>query len=117
MLGNAHNDNINNYFFQAFGRVCLMGVRTVICLSLFTCLFIYLFLKGVSFWVFLPLCFYCHKLLFHIFGDTFLCRIDVHLGPQITLKISAWMVKNLKALKRNISLTEALIIVGFSPLS
>ena len=28
-----HNDN--NLFFQVFGYVCLMGVRAVICLSLF----------------------------------------------------------------------------------
>ena len=50
-----HNDN--NLVFQVFGCVCLMGIRAVICLSLFIHLFIYL---GSIFLGFLPLCFYCH---------------------------------------------------------
>ena len=53
-----HNDN--DLFLQVFGCLCLMGVRNVICLSLFICLFIYLFRECLS--GFLPLCFYCHKL-------------------------------------------------------
>ena len=40
-----HNDNL---FFQVFGCVCLIGVRGVICLILFICLFIYLFKEYLS---------------------------------------------------------------------
>ena len=84
-------------------------------LFVYLCLFVYLFTYlGSIFLGFLPLCFCCHTLWFHIFGDMFHCRIDVYLGPQITLKISAWTAKNLKALKGSISLTKALIIIwGF----
>ena len=93
-----------------------MGVRAAICLSLFIWLFIYLFREYLS-----GFFYHCVSIVisfnFIIFGDTFHRRIDVHLGPQMTLKILAWMAKNLKALKGNISLMEALTIVGFSLLS
>ena len=52
--------NNNNLFFQVFGCVCLMGVRAVICLSLFICLFIYLFreyLSGFFFFFFFTIMF------------------------------------------------------------
>ena len=91
-----------------------MGIRAVICLSLF--IYFYLFREYLS-------GFFCYHCVSIDITFNFICMMIhfivelMYIGPQITLKISAWMAKNLKALKSNISLTKALIIMGFSPLS
>ena len=101
---------IINLFFQVFGACVWL-------LFVYLYLFVYLRSLFLGFYHCVSIVISFDFISLVIYKNVFQCRIDVYLGQQITLKILAWMAKNLKALKDNISLTKALISIGFSPLS